>query len=117
MPASTTTAIGAALAYSAIPLLIMDAVPPGETAAANSLNTLMRMLGTISCSAFFAAIATGLTTSVAGQVLPAAAAYTVIYLAAAGAAVLGATIAALTPRAGATDALPATTTASTARAA
>ena len=43
--------IGAALAYSAIPLLIMDAVPSTETAAANSLNSLMRMLGTSSCSA------------------------------------------------------------------
>jgi MFS family permease len=115
--ASTTTAIGAALAYSAIPLLIMDSVPPGETAAANSLNTLMRMLGTSSCSSFVAAIATGLTTSVAGLLLPAAAAYTVIYLAAAGAAVLGATIAAFTPRTGSTDALPAATEPSTARAA
>jgi len=115
--ASTTTAIGAALAYSAIPLLIMDSVPPGETAAANSLNTLMRMLGTSSCSSFVAAIATGLTTSVAGQLLPAATAYTVIYLAAAGAAALGATIAALTPSAGSADALPAATEPSTARAA
>jgi MFS family permease len=97
--ASTTTAIGAALAYSALPLLIMDSVPRGETAAANSLNTLMRMLGTSSCSSFVAAIATGLTTSVGGQTLPAAGAYTVIYLAAAGAALVGAAIAALTPRA------------------
>jgi predicted MFS family arabinose efflux permease len=115
--ASTTMAIGAALAYSAIPLLIMEAVPPGETAAANSLNTLMRMLGTSSCSSFVAAIATGLTTSVGGQTLPAASAYTVIFLAAAGAAVIGTTIAALTPRAAPTDALPATTTPSAARAA
>jgi MFS family permease len=114
--ASTTTAIGAALAYSAIPLLIMDAVPPGETAAANSLNTLMRMLGTSSCSSFVAAIATGLTTTVAGELLPAASAYTVIYLAAAAAALLGATIAALTPRSAPADALPAAEP-STARAA
>ncbi|MHA6621528.1 MFS transporter [Pseudonocardia sp. DLS-67] len=105
--ASTTTAIGAALAYSAIPLLIMDSVPRDETAAANSLNTLMRMLGTSSCSSFVAAIATGLTTTVAGRLLPAADAYTVIYLAAATAAALGATIAALTPRPAVADALPA----------
>jgi MFS family permease len=97
--ASTTTAIGAALAYSALPLLIMDAVPAGETAAANSLNTLMRMLGTSSCSAFVAAVATGLTTTVDGQTLPAGSAYTVIYLVAGGAALAGAVIAALTPRA------------------
>ena len=117
LAASTTTAIGAALAYSAIPLLIMDGVPPGETAAANSLNTLMRMLGTSSCSAFVAAVATGLTTSVAGQILPAGSAYTVIYLVAGGAALVGAVIAALTPRAGSTDALPAAKEPSTARAA
>lgn len=103
--ASTTTAIGAALAYSALPLLIMDAVPPSETAAANSLNTLMRMLGTSCCSAFVAAVATALTTSVAGEVLPAGSAYTAIYLAAAGAALVGAAIAALTPRSQPADAL------------
>jgi MFS family permease len=115
--ASTTTAIGAALAYSAIPLLIMEAVPAGETAAANSLNTLMRMLGTSSCSSFVAAIATGLTTSVGGQTLPAGSAYTVIFLAAAGAAVIGTTIAALTPRAAQADAVRATGRARAARAA
>jgi hypothetical protein len=92
-------------------------VPPGETAAANSLNTLMRMLGTSSCSSFVAAIATGLTTSVAGQTLPAAAAYTVIYLAAAGAAAIGATIAAFTPRAETAGPVPTATEPRAARAA
>jgi MFS family permease len=95
--ASTTMAIGAALAYSAIPLLIMQAVPPTETAAANSLNTVMRMLGTSSCSAFVAAVATASTSVIGGQALPSATAYTVIYLAAAGAAVIGAVIAAFIP--------------------
>jgi predicted MFS family arabinose efflux permease len=98
MAACTVTAIGAALSYSALPLLIMDAVPATETAAANSLNTLMRMLGTSSCSAVAAAVATGLTAVVAGQVLPAAAAYTTVFLAAAGAAVVASVIAAMTPR-------------------
>lgn len=98
MAASTVTAIGAALSYSALPLLIMDAVPSTETAAANSLNTLMRMLGTSSCSAVAAAVAGGLTAVVAGQTLPAAAAYTTVFLAAAGAALAASAIAALTPR-------------------
>ncbi|MFD1516830.1 MFS transporter [Pseudonocardia yunnanensis] len=97
MAASTVTAIGAALAYSALPLLIMDAVPASETAAANSLNTLMRMLGTSSCSAVVAAVTTSLTMAVDGQVLPSATAYTVVFLAAAVAAVGGAVIAAVTP--------------------
>ena len=98
MLATTVTAIGAALAYSALPLLIMDAVPTSETAAANSLNTLMRMLGTSSCSAVVAAVATGLMTQVDGRLLPSAAAYVVVFLAAAGAAAVASVIAATTPR-------------------
>jgi len=98
MLATTVTAIGAALAYSALPLLIMDAVPTSETAAANSLNTLMRMLGTSSCSAVVAAVATGLVTQVDGRLLPSAAAYVVVFLAAAGAAAVASVIAATTPR-------------------
>ena len=89
MLATTVSAIGAALAYSALPLLIMDAVPATETAAANSLNTLMRMLGTSSCSAVAAAVVTALTLEVGGRTLPSAAAYTVVFLAAAGAALAG----------------------------
>lgn len=99
MAAAALTAVGAALAYSALPLLIMEAVPPTETAAANSLNTLMRMLGTSSCSAVVAAVASGLTATVAGVTLPSAAAYTVVFLAAAGAAAGASVIAALTPHA------------------
>jgi MFS family permease len=88
MLAATVTAIGTALAYSALPLLIMDSVPPTETAAANSLNTLMRMLGTSSCSAVAAAAATGLVEVVDGRTIPSASAYTVVYLAASGAALV-----------------------------
>jgi MFS family permease len=102
MAGATLTAVGAALAYSALPLLIMNAVPSTETAAANSLNTLMRMLGTSSCSAVAAAVTSGLTATVAGATLPSATAYTVVFLAAAGAAAVAAVISALTPHATAT---------------
>jgi MFS family permease len=98
MIATTVSAIGAALAYSALPLLIMDAVPATETAAANSLNALMRMLGTSSCSAVAAAVVTALTQEVDGHTLPSATAYTVVFLAAAGAALLATLITAATPR-------------------
>ncbi|WP_334123083.1 hypothetical protein [Glutamicibacter sp.] len=37
---------GVALAYGAMPTIIMGAVPRSETGAANGLNTLMRSLGT-----------------------------------------------------------------------
>jgi hypothetical protein len=93
--AAAVTAVGAALAYSAIPLIIMDAVPATETAAANSLNTLMRMLGTSSCSAVFAAVATGLVIEIGGLPVPAAGAFVVVFLAAAGAALLAMVITAL----------------------
>ncbi|MCU1410606.1 MAG: transporter [Rhodoglobus sp.] len=42
---STITGIGVGFAYAAMPTLIMRAVPPGETAAANGLNSVMRTLG------------------------------------------------------------------------
>jgi predicted MFS family arabinose efflux permease len=98
MATTTVIAIGTALAYSALPLLVMAAVPPTETAAANSLNTLMRMLGTSSCSAVVAAVTSWLTAPVAGALLPTGTAYTVVFAGAAGAAVVAAIIAAGTPR-------------------
>ncbi|MGK3201567.1 MFS transporter [Amycolatopsis sp. MEPSY49] len=42
---------GIGLAYGAMPSLVMGAVPVSETAAANSLNTLMRSIGTSVSSA------------------------------------------------------------------
>jgi hypothetical protein len=36
---------GVGFAYGAMPSLVMAAVPVSETAAANSLNTLMRAIG------------------------------------------------------------------------
>ena len=98
MVATTVIASGAALAYSALPLLVMAAVPPTETAAANSLNTLMRMLGTSSCSAVVAAVTSWLIAPVAGTVLPTGTAYVVVFAAAAAAAVVAGAIAAATPR-------------------
>jgi MFS family permease len=98
MAATTVTSIGAALAYSAIPLLIMDAVPSTDTAAANSLNSLMRMLGTSSCSAFTAAVASGMIMQVDGHAVPTAGAYTVVFLVAAGAGLAAVLIMAALPR-------------------
>jgi MFS family permease len=52
---------GIGLAYGAMPALIMAAVPVSETAAANSLNTLMRSIGTSVSSAVAGAILAHLT--------------------------------------------------------
>ena len=95
--AATVGAIGAALAYSALPLLIMRAVPETETAAANSLNTLMRQLGTSTVTAVAAAVGGALVVRVDGHLLPAGSAYTITFLAAAVAALVALVIAALTP--------------------
>ena len=94
---ATIGAIGATLAYSALPLLIMRAVPETETAAANSLNTLMRQLGTSTCTAVVAAVSTALVMDVGGETRPAGTAYSVDFLAAAVAAVLAMALAAVTP--------------------
>ncbi|HEY3479966.1 MAG TPA: MFS transporter, partial [Streptomyces sp.] len=48
---SSIIGAGIGLAYGAMPALVMGAVPVSETAAANSLNTLMRSIGTSVSSA------------------------------------------------------------------
>lgn len=55
--------IGTALAYSALPTLIMRSVPVTETAAANGLNTLLRSVGTSTASAVTAAVLAATITS------------------------------------------------------
>ncbi|MGO1166014.1 MAG: MFS transporter [Janibacter sp.] len=58
--------IGTALAYSALPTLIMRSVPVTETAAANGLNTLLRSVGTSTASAVTAAVFAASITSATG---------------------------------------------------
>lgn len=43
---STLVGIGTALAFAAMPILIMSSVPITETASANGLNSLARSIGT-----------------------------------------------------------------------
>ncbi|WP_335940321.1 MFS transporter [Streptomyces sp. PTD5-9] len=83
---ATVVASGTALAYSALPALVMRGVPVGETGAANGLNTLMRSIGQACCSATVAAVLSGLTFRVAGRAAPTLHAYQLVFLIAAGAA-------------------------------
>ncbi|MEZ0089090.1 MFS transporter [Streptacidiphilus sp. EB129] len=53
---AAVVSVGTALAYSALPTLIMRAVPQQQTAAANGLNVLMRTIGQALCSAVVAAV-------------------------------------------------------------
>lgn len=96
--ATMVTSIGAALAYGAIPAMIMRAVPLTETAAANSLNTLARSLGTSICSAVVAASITASVMYVAGAEFPTAAAYAVVFGLAAAAGLLAVAIGMFIPR-------------------
>ena len=61
---------GFALAYSAMPALIMAAVPLSETAAAKGLNSMRRPLGTAASSAVIGVIMGPLTVRLGPLSLP-----------------------------------------------
>ena len=79
---------GVALAYGALPALIMRAVPTTRTAAANGLNTLMRSIGTSTASALAAVVLSASTIPVEGTLVPSLGALRTTLLIAAGCAVL-----------------------------
>ncbi|GGL91865.1 MFS transporter [Streptomyces fumigatiscleroticus] len=60
---------GVALAYGAMPALIMSAVPLSETAAANGFNALMRSLGTTIGSAVIGVVLAQMTVTVGGYTI------------------------------------------------
>ncbi|MDQ0401979.1 MULTISPECIES: MFS transporter [unclassified Streptomyces] len=89
---------GIGFTYGAMPALIMGAVPAGETAAANSLNTLMRSIGTSVASAIAGVILAQMTVTVGGFALPSENAFKVVMGIGAGAAVLAFALASFIPR-------------------
>jgi MFS family permease len=89
---------GIGFAYGSMPSLVMAAVPVSETAAANSLNTLMRAIGISAASAIAGVILAQLTTPFAGTNLPSQTAFQVIMAIGAAAALLALIIAAFIPR-------------------
>ncbi|MFG1670139.1 MFS transporter [Streptomyces sp. Y7] len=91
---------GIGFAYGSMPALIMSAVPASETAAANSLNTLMRSLGTSTASAVAGVILAQMTTDLGGYALPSENAFKVVLAVGAGAALLAFVIASFIPRQG-----------------
>lgn len=88
----TLTAVGTTLAYAAMPTIIMAETPETETAAANSLNAVMRTIGTSTCSAGTGALLVTFTVTVDGHVLPSGTAYTAAFAIASGCAALAAPI-------------------------
>lgn len=91
------TSCGIALAFGAMPALIMGSVPPRETGAANGLNALMRSLGSSLSSAVVASILANDVIEHAGIALPAEGAYKWVFCVGVMAALLAAFVAALIP--------------------
>ena len=98
---------GIGLAYGALPALIMSAVPVSETAAANSLNTLMRAIGTSVASAVAGAVLARMTITVGPVTVPSQNGFRLILAVAAGAAVIALAVAAFLPGRGRTGPAPA----------
>ncbi|MGW7422818.1 MFS transporter [Streptomyces sp. NPDC054813] len=89
---------GIGFAYGAMPALIMGAVDPHETAAANSLNTLMRSIGTSTASAVAGVILAQMTNVFGGVTVPSENGFKVVMAVGSGAAVLALLVAAFIPR-------------------
>ncbi len=95
---STLVSVGTAIAYAAMPTLIMASVPITETASANGLNTLLRAIGTSTSSAAVAAILATVTITVGAVTTPAFQAFQDIFWMAATAALLACAVAWFIPR-------------------
>jgi MFS family permease len=106
---SSIIGAGVGLAYGAMPALVMGAVPVSETAAANSLNTLMRSIGTSVSSAVAGVVLAQITITVGGVTVPSQNAFRVVLAVGAGAALLALVITSFIP--GRQRSLPLTTVA------
>ncbi|MEU9046213.1 MULTISPECIES: MFS transporter [unclassified Kitasatospora] len=100
---AAVVSVGTALAYSALPMLIMRAVPLEQTAAANGLNVLMRTIGQALCSAVVATVLaqhTRLFADTAGVAVaaPTLSGYRLAFAAAGAVALLACAAACLIPR-------------------
>ncbi|ARQ72464.1 MFS transporter [Streptomyces marincola] len=94
---SAVIGAGIGLAYGAMPALIMAAVPVSETAAANSLNTLMRSIGTSVSSAVAGVVLAQMTTTIGGTAFPAENGFRVVMAIGACAALAALALAAFLP--------------------
>ncbi|MFC8521443.1 MULTISPECIES: MFS transporter [Micrococcaceae] len=68
--ASALVGAGIGLAYGAMPVLVMGAVPPSESASANGLNSLMRSVGTSLSAAVAGLVFAQMSVNLAGHSVP-----------------------------------------------
>ncbi|MFI6726713.1 MFS transporter [Streptomyces atratus] len=88
---------GIGLAYSSLPALIIGAVDPSETGAANGLNTLMRSIGTSVSSAVIGMVLANTSVRTGGVSLPSMEGFRISFLIATGAVLVGLVLAAFLP--------------------
>ncbi|WP_461712491.1 MFS transporter [Streptomyces sp. DSM 41029] len=88
---------GIGLAYSSLPALIIGAVDPRETGAANGLNTLMRSVGTSLSSAVIGMVLARTAVPFGGVELPSMTGFRLAFLIATGAVAVGVVVAFFLP--------------------
>ncbi|MGV9354599.1 MFS transporter [Streptomyces misionensis] len=88
---------GVALAYGAMPALIMSSVPLSETAAANGFNSLMRSLGTTIGSAVIGVVLAHMTINLGGYTIASKDGFRTGLLIGCGVALLSAAVTAFIP--------------------
>ncbi|MCR6489163.1 MFS transporter [Amycolatopsis sp. OK19-0408] len=103
---SSIIGAGIGLAYGAMPSLVMGAVPVSETAAANSLNTLMRSIGTSVSSATAGLILARLTVQFGPVALPSRDGFRLVLGMGSAAAIIALAVAAFLPRRSAATSAP-----------
>ncbi|MCX5202757.1 MFS transporter [Streptomyces sp. NBC_00237] len=94
---SVVIGAGIGLAYSSLPALIIGAVDPSETGAANGLNTLMRSIGTSVSSAVIGMVLANTAQHVGGVAIPTMHGFRVSFLIATGAVLVGVLLALFLP--------------------
>jgi MFS family permease len=95
---STITGVGVGFAYAAMPTLIMRAVPPTETAAANGLNAVMRTLGSTTSATLVGLILASHVVMTDGVEFPSRGAFTIVFVMGASVALAGVVLALFIPR-------------------
>ncbi|WP_225992621.1 MFS transporter, partial [Actinomadura montaniterrae] len=96
---SALVGAGIGLAYSALPTLILGAVDPSESGAANGVNTLMRSIGTSVSSALLGTVLARNTVHFGGAEVPDMTGFRISLGIATGAIALGVLLAAFLPSA------------------
>jgi MFS family permease len=95
---STFVGLGVGFAYAAMPTLIMNAVPPSETAAANGLNSVMRTLGSTVAATIVGVILATQVEVADGVSIPTTGAFQLSFAIGAGVALVGVVIAFFIPK-------------------